>query len=119
MNKQKKTTLYFTKGGRLSEDDVAAMNSIPGGAFHRNASLIGPDDKLEPCDAVAGPAVPEQYKDKPYIEADVDSEEAAQQPEDMTVAELKAALTEGNIEFDGNAKKADLVALYRDSFEVE
>lgn len=119
--KAKKVTLYFTEGSRLSEKDIDAINTIPGGAFHRNASLIGPDDKLEECDAVAGPAIPQAYIEagKKIVEGINDgSEETFGKPEDMSVADLKLALVNGKVDFPAGAKKADLVALYRENFEV-
>jgi hypothetical protein len=75
--KKKRVTLYFTEDSSLTDVDVAAMNSVPGGAFHRNASLVDVEAKLEPCDAVCGPAVPAQYAEAfPTVEIDYEAIEA-------------------------------------------
>lgn len=75
--KKKRVTLYFTNDSGLTDVDVAAMNSVPGGAFHRNASLVDEEAKLEPCDAVCGPAIPAQYAEAfPTFEIDYEAIEA-------------------------------------------
>lgn len=43
-----------------------------------------------------------------------EEEEETIVPENMTVAELKAALDEANVEYSSDDKKADLVQLYSD-----
>lgn len=43
-----------------------------------------------------------------------EEEEEESSASDLTVAELKAALDEAEVEYDKNAKKADLVALYEE-----
>jgi HeH/LEM domain len=47
----------------------------------------------------------------PAEEAD-SGEPDAIDPNDLTVAQLREALTEAGVEFDGGAKKAELVELY-------
>lgn len=73
---KRRITLFFTAGSALTARDLAALNSIPGGAHHRNASLIGEEDKPEPCDAVAGEHIPEQYADKEEVEIDWEAVDA-------------------------------------------
>lgn len=126
MANKKNVVLYFTVDANPTEEDFAAMNSIPG-ARQRNASLINPDDKPEPCDAVAGPAIPEAYDHLPrakpvQVVADdkvVKGDGDAVDPEDLSVAELKAKLDEAGVEYKASAKKAELVALYEANIETE
>lgn len=47
-------------------------------------------------------------------EQEEEEEEEAIVPENMTVAELKAALDEAGVEYKSDDKKADLVTLYSD-----
>lgn len=74
LKKRRRVTLYFTNGAQLTEEDYEAMSKLRGDVRHRNAEFIDPDAKLEDCDAVAGPAVPEQYAAK-YATADGDAEQ--------------------------------------------
>lgn len=111
---KKRVTLYFTAESALSDKDIEAINHIPGGAFHRNASFISDTDKLEKCDAVAGPAIPQPYIDAgiPVVgdvdgDGDVDEDDFAS----MTVPQLKHIATDRGIEIPAGAKKADIIAL--------
>lgn len=116
MASKKKVVLYFTPGSDITEEQAAEMERIPG-ARQRNASLIDPDEKPEPCDAVAGPAIPDSYADKPVAVPLVaaDEEEAEESDADeMTAAELKAALKDAGVDIPSGAKKADLVLLYQE-----
>jgi hypothetical protein len=67
-----------------------------------------------------GADISELHRESRQIEgADVGGEEEEEEEEeasasDLTVAELKAALDEAEVEYDKNAKKADLVALYEE-----
>lgn len=120
MSRLKKTVLYFTAESGLSDDEAREMERIPG-ARHRNAAMIDPDAPLEKCDGVAGPAIPDNYADAfPLARALVEDEEEAEETDDpnaMTVAQLKAALDEAGVEYPATAKKAALVALYEQNIE--
>lgn len=122
MSNRKRIVLYFTKGANPTEEDYRVMNSIPG-ARQRNAELIDPEDKPERCDAVAGPAIPEQYKHLPVAKGvevqieDQDEGSGSDDPNDMSVKELKAALDELEVEYPASAKKAELVAIYEANVE--
>lgn len=121
MSRMKKVVLYFTAESGLSDEEAHELERIPG-ARQRNAALIDPEAPLEKCDAVAGPAIPDNYADAyPLAKALVDDEEEASEetddPNAMTVAQLKGALDEAGVEYPATAKKAALVALYEQNIE--
>lgn len=123
-NRKRKITLYFTNGSRLTEDDIEAMDAIPGGALHRNAALFTPGTKLEHCDAVAGPAVPAEYAERfEVVEGSTilgeNSGEESADASKMNVAELRAALDEAEVAYPAGAKKAALVKLYNEHVAAE
>ena len=67
------------------------------------------------------PSMKEQLKAQKRIDANISGAEVADEeeteeiiPEKMKVDELKAALDEAGVEYDSDAKKADLVKLYSD-----
>lgn len=140
MSLKKTIVLFFTVGSNPTDEEMAEMNTIPG-ARQRNASLIIPEAAPEKCDFVAGPAIPESYERFPHYSAEaasaakpkrtkVDPETSASggavggegdaggkkpakvDPNELSNAELKAALTEAGVAFKGNASKAALVGLY-------
>lgn len=111
-DRKKKITLYFTPESNLTDEDIAAMDAIPG-PRHRNAAFVDPEGKLEPCDFVAGPAVPACYDHLPRPPGvEQEEEEEAATGADLTATQLKEALAEAGVAFPANAKKADLVLLY-------
>lgn len=115
---RKTITLYFTEESGLSDEQRIELEHLPGGR-HRNAAMVDPEAPLEECDYVSGPAVPDSYSGIEFIEPQVpegtgDAEEEVDDPNEMTVTVLKAALTEANVEFPATAKKAALVALYQE-----
>jgi hypothetical protein len=112
MAQTKRKTLYFTAGSTLTDADVEAMNNIPGGAFHRNAAFIQEDDKLEPCDAVAGPAIPPQYRAK-YRVVGEDRNGDGDGLNDMRVDDLRRLADERGIEVPAGVKKTELLELLR------
>jgi hypothetical protein len=117
MSRRKNVVLYFTPESGVTDEQASEMERIPG-ARQRNAALIDPEAPLEKCDAVAGPAIPENYAEayplaKMLPPAEDDEEEAAD-PHAMTSAELKAALDNASVEYPKSAKKADLVLLYQE-----
>lgn len=121
MARKKNVVLYFTEEAHLSDEQAEEMSRIPG-ACHRNAAFIDPDAPLEKCDGVAGDAVPEAYAEayptaKPLTPADDDDE--ADDPNGMTVQQLKDALDEAGVDYPASAKKAALVALYEQNIETE
>lgn len=120
MSRKKTITLFFTEGSNITDEQLDVLERLPGGR-HRNASLVDPDAPLERCDYVAGPAVPDQYNHLPVAEpsAPVNDEEDEEDPEHMTVAQLKAALDEAEVEYPATAKKAALVALYTEHLAAE
>lgn len=121
----KKVTLYFTPDHLLSDEDAATMARIVN-ARHRNASLIDEEDKPEPCDYVAGPAIPAQYKKFPKppmvaAPAPADEEEEEEEeggsvdPNTLSAAQLRAWLDEAGVEYPAGSKKAALVLLYQEN----
>jgi hypothetical protein len=125
--RKKPHVLYFTPESGLTEEQQRELDAIPG-ARHRNAALVDSEQPLEKgVTGVAGPAVPDQYKKFPYVEADlsdVEEEEEEEAPEGqdfeaMSVPELKAALKAGGVEFPATAKKAALVALAQQNLTEE
>jgi hypothetical protein len=60
MSRRKNVVLYFTPESGVTDEQASEMERIPG-ARQRNAALIDPEAPLEKCDAVAGPAIPENY----------------------------------------------------------
>lgn len=113
MSRTKRITLYFTNDSQLSAEDIEAMNQLPGGAFHRNASFISPTDRLEECDFVSGPAIPQQYVDAgiPVVGDGGESEDSDVDLARMTVPQLKALAADRGIEVPDGSKKADIIAL--------
>jgi type IV secretory pathway VirB10-like protein len=131
MNKQahKKVTLYFTADHLLSDEDAEVMSRIVN-ARHRNASLVDPDDKPEPHDYVAGPAIPDQYKKSPKPpmlapvqtdeeEEEEESEEGTIDPNTLSAAQLREILDEAGVEYPAGSKKAALVLAYQEHFNAE
>lgn len=117
MARKKTTTLYFTEEANITDEQLAEMERLVG-ARQRNASMIDSEAPLEKADFVAGPAVPEAYAAKypaavPMQVAD-DEEEETVDANEMTAADIKAALDEAGVDYPKSAKKAELVALYEE-----
>src|SRR3954468_17682989 len=55
--------LYFGNGGNPSPEDEALIRELGSGVRVRNAKFISDDDALEMANAVAGPAIPQAYRD--------------------------------------------------------
>lgn len=62
--KKKTVTLYFVNGPVPAADAFAEAEKLPGQVSFRNALFVGPEDKPEACDYVAGD-VPPQYAQFP------------------------------------------------------
>lgn len=111
MNKKQPITLFFVDGMTPSEEELSRGVAV--NARFRNARLD--DGRAEQCDFVMG-AVPATYKDVPRHPSEgqkTDDEDHS--ASDLTVAELKSALDEADIEYSNNAKKEELVALYEEN----
>lgn len=65
--------LFFTKGAVPTTHEVDTAEAISRNVGYRNGAL-DPGDRPEPCDAVAGPAIPELYKehDVPVVTSSVE-----------------------------------------------
>lgn len=108
---RKTVTLYFTPESELTDEDVAAMDALPG-ARHRNASLVNSEAPLEDADYVAGPAVPEAYAEAYPAPGGQKRGKAAADPHRFTKAQLMQALDAKQVKYETDANKEALVALY-------
>lgn len=55
--------LYFIAGNKPSEKDLTDAAQYGPGVMFRNANFTPDTGPLENCDKVAGPAIPQRYKD--------------------------------------------------------
>lgn len=97
--------LYFTDDFTAQNVAFAERNRLT----VRKASAYHEGDTLETCDAVCGD-VPAAYAERyPLHDIEIEAQAADDKPD--TVAELKAALTDLDIDIPNGAKKAELEAL--------
>lgn len=59
--KKRKRVLYFVKGRQPTKEQMDRALGMSEDVVFRNATMVGPEDKVERCDAVMG-FVPPQYK---------------------------------------------------------
>lgn len=121
-----KVVLQYLNGSNPTPAETAHKASLSSKGWtvrQRNGRMVGKDEKVETdgVHAVTG-KVPPQYAKLKDLEIEViDFDAAAAEKaataavnvDDMTAAEIKARLDELKVEYPGNAKKADLVALLK------